>query len=149
MIRLSLFLLLALTLCACRSARPEPAPVAAPAVEVVYDDAFASFGGTVINPGDEVTLHREPIGVSDLRALVALGRTEWVIHTLADGKEDKTATANFVIQRGGDAKNVRIQSGDKGSALGVSIQVIEAGEVYEETSMRWVQFAKVLISAGP
>jgi hypothetical protein len=31
----------------------------------------------------------------------------------------------------------------------VGIHLIEAGEVYEEASMRWVPFAKITISEAP
>jgi hypothetical protein len=126
-----------------RKAQPAPAP------EPVYDDAFASFDGTPTPLGEQVTLRREPVGLAEPRALVALGRTEWVIHTLAGGGEEKTATASLVVQRGGEAGNVRIEAGESGTVLGVTIEVHEAGEVYEESSMRWVQFAKVTFSVAP
>ncbi len=112
-------------------------------------DAFSEFRGQRVALGEEVKLHREPVGVEALRAIVALGRTDWVIRTRADGSEDKTATASLVVQRGGDAANVRIEAGESGSARGVQITVLEAGEVYEEAAMRWVQFARVTITAAP
>ena len=146
MMRLAMLLIPATLLVACQSGRPPVPPPSTSTVEIVPDDAFASFGGKVVSLGEEVTIRREPIGVSELRALVAVGKTEWIIHTLPGGKEDKTATASIVVQRGDAAKNVRIQSGESGSALGVTIHVIEAGEVYEEASMRWVQFARVTFS---
>ena len=94
-------------------------------------------------------MHREPVGVAEVRAIVALGKTEWVIMPTANGGEDKTATASLVVQRGDAAKNIRIEAGGTGTALGVTITVHEAGEVYEEASMRWVQFAKVTFAAAP
>jgi len=137
-------LILTVSFGGCRTAQPTvtaPAPVAAEP-----DDAFGSFGGTVVTLGEELMMHREPVGVAEVRALVALGKTEWIIRTRGDGGEDKTATANFVVQRGDNAANVRIQSDESGTALGVTIHVHEAGEVYEEASMRWVQFARVTLS---
>ena len=150
MMRLTLLCIpVAFLMMSCQTGRPPVTTPAASTVEVVPDDAFASFGGKVVSLGETVTIRREPVGVSELRALVALGKTEWVIHTLPGGEEDKTATASIVVQRGDSAKNVRIQSGESGTALGVTIQVLEAGEVYEEQSMRWVQFAKVTFSTSP
>lgn len=146
MIRLIIALLFALTVGACATSAPPPPVQAAPQPEPEPDDAFASFGGTVVGLGEVVTVRREPVGISDVRALIALGKTEWVIHTLPGGKEDKTATANLVIQRGEGAQNLRIEAGESASGLGVSIEVLEAGEVYEEASMRWVQFAKIKVS---
>ena len=148
--RILLLVLAAACLCACGSSSAQtraPAPAPAPAPEP--DDAFATFGGEQVAYGDTVTLHREPVGVIEARAIVALGRTEWVIHTLAGGREEKTATASMVVQRGDEAANIRIQAGESGTALGLTIHVIEAGEVYEKESMRWVQFAKVTIGAAP
>jgi len=121
---------------------PAPAPAPPPAAPEP-DDAFSSFGGQIVSLGETVTVRREPVGVKGVRAMIALGKTEWVIHTLPSGKEDKTATANIVVQKGDEAKNLRIQAGESESAYGVTISVIEAGEVYEESSMRWVQFAKI------
>ena len=145
MIRITIAALLSLSLLGCATAPPPPAPKApAPAPEP--DDAFASFGGTIVGLGEVVTLRREPVGIKELRALIALGKTEWVIHTLPGGKEDKTATANLVIQRGEGAQNLRIEDGQSASGLGVTIEVLDAGEVYEEESMRWVQFAKIKVT---
>ena len=149
MTRLVLALLLAASLSACRSAPPvvKTAPAPAPAPEP--DDAFSTFGGQVAALGEEVSLHREPVGIAEVRALVVLGRTEWEIRTRGDGGEDKTATANFVVQRGDNAGNVRITAGESGSALGITITVHDAGETYEEATSRWVQFAKVTFSLTP
>ena len=121
--------------------------VAEPAPEPM--DGFSQFDGQRVALGEEVKLRREPVGVTELRAIVALARTDWVIRTRGDGGEDKTATASLVVQRGGDAANVRIEAGESGSARGVHITVHEAGEVYEEESMRWVQFARITVSAPP
>ena len=147
MLRLALLVAVSITAVACASSLPPTPPPAPPVAEP--DDAFATFGGVIVAPGAQITVHREPIGVSGLRAMIALGKTEWVIHTRPGGEEDKTATANLVIQVGDEAKNVRIQTGESGSALGVGIHLIEAGEVYEEASMRWVPFAKITISEAP
>ena len=149
MLRVTLFLALSLGLSGCASSLPPTPPPAPPVAEPEPDDAFKSFGGTIIAPGTEITVHREPIGVSELRAMIALGKTEWVIHTQPGGKEDKTATANIVIQRGDDAQSIRVQSGESGEGLGVTIEVLEAGEVYEEASMRWVPFAKIKVTKTP
>lgn len=150
MTRLLLVLLAAASLGACFFSSSTHVRRAQPAVEaepeaVEPDDAFASFGGTVVTLGEELKLHREPVGVKEVRALVVLGKTEWTIRIRGDGTEEKTGTANFIVQRGDDAANVRIESGDSGTALGVKIQVHESGEVYEESSMRWVQFARVTL----
>ena len=147
--RLVLSLGLSLCLSGCATSLPPTPPPAAPAAEPEPDDAFRSFGGPVIAPGAQITVHREPIGVSELRAMIALGKTEWVIHTQPGGKEDKTATANLVIQIGDEAKSIRVQTGESGEALGVTIEVLEAGEVYEEASMRWVPFAKIKVTKTP
>lgn len=113
------------------------------------DDAFSTFGGTVITLGEEFTMYREPVGVAEVRALVVLGKTEWTIRIRGDGTEERKGTANFVVQRGNDAGNVRIQSGESGTVLGVTIANHAAGEVYEESSMRWVQYAKVTLTLEP
>ncbi len=151
MTRLLLVLLAATSLSACfftstpQLRRESPVDEAQPEV-VEPDDAFGSFGGDVVTLGEELRMHREPVGVAEVRALVALGKTEWTIRIRGDGSEEKTGTANFIVQRGDDAANVRIQSGESGTALGVTIQVHESGEVYEESSMRWVQFARVTLT---
>ena len=150
MTRLLLVLLAAASLGACLHSnvqlrRVKPVTEAQPAA-VEPDDAFGSFGGDVVTLGQELRMHREPVGVAEVRALVALGKTEWTIRIRGDGSEEKTGTANFIVQRGDDAANVRIQSGESGTALGVTIQLHEAGEVYEAASMRWVQFARVTLT---
>ena len=146
MTRFAIALLLATSQGACRSAPRvvRTAPATAPAPEP--DDSFSTFGGEVATLGQEVTLHREPVGIAEVRALVVLGRTEWEVRTRGDGSEEKTGTANLVVQVGDGAANVRITAGESGTALGVTIEVHEAGEVYEEASMRWVQFARVTFS---
>ena len=149
MIRLAIVTVVALCLASCATASPPPTPPAAPTAAPEPDDAFASFGGTIIPLGQLVTVKREPVGVKELRALIALGKTEWVIHSLPGGKEDKSATANLVVQRGEGAQNLRIDAGQSASGLGVTIEVVEAGEVYEEASMRWVQFAKIKVTQAP
>ena len=149
MMRLFLVLLCMGSLWGCGGPRvvtTKPAPAPAPAEP---DDAFASFGGQIATAGEAITLRREPVGFAETRAMIILGKTEWIIRTRADGSEEKTATANFVIQHGDKVSNVRIQAGESGSAAGIQIQVHEAGETYEEASMRWVQFAKVTLTATP
>ncbi|MGB0590453.1 MAG: hypothetical protein ACPGU1_12325 [Myxococcota bacterium] len=149
MLRLIVCFALSLCLQGCATSLPPTPPPAPPAAEPQPDDAFRTFGGTIIAPGEIHTVRSEPIGVSGLRAMIALGKTEWVIHTQPGGKEDKTATANLVIQRGDGAQSIRVQTGESDAALGVTIKVIEAGEVYQESSMRWVPFAKITVTETP
>ena len=135
----------------------EEPPVAL--IEVDGEPAEQSFlWEQIASSLDEVELHevRRVVGevlvqsledvYSEVRALVALGKTEWTIRIRGDGSEEKTGTANFIVQRGDDAANVRIQSGESGTALGVTVHLHEAGEVYEASSMRWVQFARVTLT---
>ena len=123
-----------------------PIAATAKAPEPATPSILDGFDGVMVTMGELMRLHREPVGVASKQLMVSLVRAEWTSRERADGSEEKSATAHFVIQRGDEVKNLAVAAGDKGMAFGVSIAVQDAGEEYEASSKRYVQFAAVVFS---
>ena len=126
--------------------KAEPVPATAKAPEPAIPSILDGFDGELVTMGELTRLHREPVGVASEQLMVSLVRAEWTTRERADGSEEKSATAHFVVQRGDEVKNLAVAAGDKGVAFGVSITVKDAGEEYEASSKRYVQFAAVVFS---
>ena len=124
----------------------EPIPTTAKAPEPAVPSILDGFDGVMVTMGELTRLHREPVGVASKQLMVSLVRAEWTSRERADGSEEKSATAHFVIQRGDEVKNLAIAAGEEGMAFGVSIAVQDAGEEYEASSKRYVQFAAVVFA---
>ena len=123
---------------------PPPAPAVAPAP--VVPSVLDGFDGQMVKLGEAIRLRREPVGVASKQMMVSLVRAEWTSRERADGTEEKSATAHFVIQRGEEVRNLAIPAGESGSAFGLTIAVSDAGEEYEKSSSRYVQFAVATFS---
>jgi hypothetical protein len=110
------------------------------------NDPFLAFGGIHVELGQDVTLHREPIGIESLRIVITLMRTEWTERERADGTLDREGTAIFYIQKGDAETELRVKQDEPAAAFGIQIAVKAAGEAYEQESMRYVPFANVVFT---
>lgn len=125
-----------------RKAPPKPA-------EPPPRDYFDEFGGHRVPAGQAFRIANDPLGVDDVRVVVALQKTEWLSRTRADGGEEREAIAHVLVVKG-QAENIarlRIHVGEAAADLGVRVEVRDAGEVYDETTMRWTAYAELVVSA--
>ena len=135
----------ALLVFGCGGPTVKEAPVNQPQEPVLnaMNDPFLAFGGVHVEFGQDVTLHREPVGIEALRMVVTLMRTEWTERERADGTIEKEGTAIFYLQKGEQETEVRVKQDDPVAVFGIQISVQQAGEVYEKESLRYVPFANV------
>ena len=112
-------------------------------------DFFDEFGGDRVPPAVAFTISNNPVGVDDVRVIVALIKTEWLIREDAHGKEHKEAIAHVMVQRDHEVmETLRIHTGESDTALGVRVEVRHAGEDYDEKTMRWLAHAELVVSAA-
>lgn len=125
---------------------PKPRPRAEPVERA--PDFFDEFGGARVDAGQSFRLGNDPIGVDGVRVVVSLSETEWISREDARGDEIKEAIAVVLIQKGEEVARLRLHAGERGTKLGVTVLVEDAGEDYDEPSMRWFGYARLVVSAA-
>ena len=103
--------------------------------------------------GDGLAALPERIGPYELRGEIARGGMGVVIRALQPDLRREVALKlmrDGYLATEGDRQRFRVEAAAAASLAHPGIVTVhEAGEVYEEASMRWVQFAKVTFSLTP
>ena len=128
-------------LSACGASAPvtrTAAPV--PAKPKPLNDAFANFGGKNTDAGKKFRMDHDPVGIKSLRTVIKLKRTSWTVFEDGNGKEVKEATAYIMVNRGNQAKLIKMEVNDVKKVLGLTLQLYKAGETYNKARADWFPY---------
>lgn len=121
------------------AAAPAPAPVAK------TPDAYRDFGGEHVKLGQKFRLAAKRIAVDGANVVVELQKIDWSTLTAPSGKEMKEATAHILVYRGEEDREVLIATKDEKRALGVLIQVLDAGDDYNRQRMTYEPWVELVV----
>lgn len=125
-----------------------PAAAAAPAPVAKTPDAYRDFGGEHVKVGQKFRLAAKRVAVDGPNIVVELQKIDWSTLTAPSGKEFKEATAHILVYRGEEDREVLISTKDEKRALGVLIQVLDAGDDYNRQRMTYEPWVELVVKAA-
>jgi hypothetical protein len=108
-------------------------------------DAYRDFGGEKVDPGAEVELLWNPVGIKGAEFVVRLEKVELSTWTDRDGVEQVDATAYLSVKKGQQERRVNVEGGESETVWGATIHVISAGLVYNDERMNEIPTAKIRV----
>ena len=147
--RRALLLAVPVLLAACGAAqKPEekyvPRGLDAPRPEVATD-FYAEFRGIHMATGKSFRLQGHPVAVDGPNIVLTLVKSDWETVTTPGGKTIRTATAQFLVQKGAESHHLSVAQDDSGIALGVRISVKDAGEDYDKSRLNYLPWVDCVV----
>jgi hypothetical protein len=125
-----------------------PVAVAAPAPVAKTPDAYRDFGGEHVKPGQKFRLSAKRIAVDGPNIVMELQKIDWSTLTAPNGQQLKEATAHILLYRGEEDREVLISTKDEKRALGVLIQVLDAGDDYNRQRMTYEPWVELVVKVA-